>query len=228
MQKSKTTLFAKPGRGFTLIITISLMVLLTLIGIGLLSLSTVTLRTSTQADAMSVARSNARVALILAINELQKSAGPDQRITARSDILGENLMRPRLTGVWKSRNPITTQPTTADYSAASKKGLFLNWLTSNANPRDTINQDFANALASNPIRLWDKGTLGSDAPVADFIEAGKMQVTSGGGRKSAFAWAVSDEGIKARINTPYDKTAATDGAKTAQLGSGERDRKSVV
>jgi type II secretory pathway pseudopilin PulG len=146
MPKTKKTKLSKLPRGFTLIITISLMVLLTLIGIGLLSLSSVTLRASNQADSMSVARSNARMALILAINELQKSAGPDQRITARSDILGEDLVRPRLTGVWKSRNPIAAPPTTADYSPSSKKGMFLNWLVSTANSSDTTSQDFANTL----------------------------------------------------------------------------------
>lgn len=222
MPKTQKTKLSKPRRGFTLIITITLMVLLTLIGIGLLSLSSVTLRASNQADSMSVARANSRMALILAINELQKSAGPDQRITARSDILGENLVRPRLTGVWKSRNPIATPPTTADYSPGSKKGMFLNWLVSTANSSDATNQDFANTLAKDPIRLWDKGTLGNDAPQADLIEAGKMLVTGSNDRISALAWAVSDEGIKARINTPYDKAAVTDGAKTAQLGSGER------
>ena len=112
-QKAKLSKLKKSRRGFTLIITITLMVLLTLIGIGLLSLSSVSMRASSQAYSMSVARSNARMALILAINELQKSAGPDQRITARSDILGEDLVRPRLTGVWKSRNPIAAPPQTA-------------------------------------------------------------------------------------------------------------------
>ena len=198
------------------------MMLLAILGIGLLTLSGITLRASSQGDAMSRARSNARLALILAINELQKSAGPDQRITARSDILGADLLRPRLTGVWKSRNSIVTPPTIADYTPASKKGQFLNWLVSSASPRDTTSQDFANSLASNPIRLWGRGTLGSDAPEADLIDAGKVLVIGAGTRKGALAWAVSDEGIKARINTPYDKSATTDGAKTAQLGSGER------
>ena len=191
-------------RGFTLIMTISLMVLLTLIAFAMLSLSSVTLRTSNQANAMSVARSNARLALLLAINELQKSAGPDQRITARSDILGENLVRPRLTGIWKSRNPIASPPTVADYSAASKKGQFVGWLVSSSNPRDAINQDFAYSPVSDSIRLWGEGTLGMNAPAMDLIDAGKMQVTNSIDRRSALAWAVCDEGIKARINTPYD------------------------
>ncbi len=75
-----------PKRGFALVITVSLMILLTVIAVGLLSLSTIALRSSTKALAMDTARQNARLALVLAIGELQKHAGQDQRITATADI----------------------------------------------------------------------------------------------------------------------------------------------
>ena len=58
------------NRGFTLIITISLLVLLTLVAIGLLSLSSVTIRGSAQQAKASEARANARMALMMAIGEL--------------------------------------------------------------------------------------------------------------------------------------------------------------
>ena len=77
------------GRGFALVITLALMVLLTLLVVGLLSLSTVALRTAGQGSAMAIARSNARVALIIALGELQKAAGPDQRVTAPADFAGD-------------------------------------------------------------------------------------------------------------------------------------------
>lgn len=74
--------------GFTLIITISLLVLLTLIGIGMLSLSAVTLRSSSIVGAKRIARDNARMALMLAIGELQKQMGQDQRVSATANIAG--------------------------------------------------------------------------------------------------------------------------------------------
>jgi Tfp pilus assembly protein PilX len=74
------------SKGFTLIITISLLVLLTLVGIGLLSLSAITLRGSAQANAQRVARDNARMALIIALGQLQKHVGTDTRITATADM----------------------------------------------------------------------------------------------------------------------------------------------
>ena len=47
-------------RGFALIVTLSLMILLTVIAVGLLTLSSVSLRTTSQTDAMYSARANAR------------------------------------------------------------------------------------------------------------------------------------------------------------------------
>lgn len=75
--------------GFALVITLSLMILLTLLAVGLLTLSSVSLRAATQGNAMAQARGHARLAMILALNQLQKSAGPDQRITAQADLAGD-------------------------------------------------------------------------------------------------------------------------------------------
>ena len=86
-------------QGFALVITLSLMILLTVVAVGMLTLSGISMRATTQAKAMATARANARMALILAIGELQKSAGPDYRVTARSDIVSGNDTNACLTGV---------------------------------------------------------------------------------------------------------------------------------
>ena len=76
--------------GFALVATVSMMVLLTLVAIAMLSLSTIEQRSSggsaNEADRM--ARANARMALMIALGELQEAAGPDQRVTATASILG--------------------------------------------------------------------------------------------------------------------------------------------
>jgi Tfp pilus assembly protein PilX len=61
--------------GLTLVLCISLLVLLTMIGMGMLSLSSVSLRQSNRGQGLALARSNARVALMMAIGALQKSTG---------------------------------------------------------------------------------------------------------------------------------------------------------
>ena len=106
-------------RGFALVITISLMVLLALLAVGLLSLSAVTLRSSSNALAASEARANARLALSVALGELQKAMGPDQRVSANGDILGDpaddsGLPNPRWMGVWESWKAGGTSPAGGD------------------------------------------------------------------------------------------------------------------
>jgi Tfp pilus assembly protein PilX len=76
------------NQGFALVVTLSLMILLTIIAVGLLSLSSIALRSTSGSSAMSEARQNARLALMLALGELQEHAGQDQRITATADIAG--------------------------------------------------------------------------------------------------------------------------------------------
>ena len=100
-----------PGKpGFSLITTVMILALLALIAIGLLSLSTVTVRSNGALDAQSEARANARLALMLALGELQQQLGPDQRISATAAILDESvgssgdmeIAHPHWTGVWDS------------------------------------------------------------------------------------------------------------------------------
>jgi len=74
--------------GFSLVMTLMLMILLSVIVVGLLSLSSIALRTSAQTEAIGVARANAKLAVQLAIGELQTQAGIDTRITARAELSG--------------------------------------------------------------------------------------------------------------------------------------------
>lgn len=75
--------------GFALVITLSLMILLTLLAVGLLTLSTIALRSSSQGSAVAIAKSNARLAMMIALAQLQEAAGQDQRTTAPADIAGD-------------------------------------------------------------------------------------------------------------------------------------------
>ena len=76
-----------PKQGFALVVTLSLMILLTVLAVGLLSLSGISIRTSGQESAMATARANARMAMMLAIGQLQLTTGQDTRITASSNVV---------------------------------------------------------------------------------------------------------------------------------------------
>lgn len=68
--------------GFALVVTISLMVLVSIIAVGLLSLAAISLRSAAGNEAMVQARSQARLALLLALGDLQATAGTDRAVTA--------------------------------------------------------------------------------------------------------------------------------------------------
>lgn len=214
----KTLTSTRNRHGFALVVTVSLMVLLTVIAVGILGLSALTLRGASLGEAEATARANARMALILALGELQHHAGPDQRVTARADLLDEQSPNPLLTGVWDSWH-IETGPPPApdDFERSAKNAGFRRWLVSAADPAAPVQTDFANRPTTRPVTLWD--TNPHEANPAARLSAGKVPVTTGRG---SYAWAVIDEGLKARINTPFNPEAASVGAKTAQLGSGQR------
>ena len=92
----------RSNAGFALTVVLMMMVLLTLTGVGLLSLSSISLRSGAQGLAAAEARANARLAMMLALGELQQQAGPDQRITATGSILAETVANPHWVGVWDS------------------------------------------------------------------------------------------------------------------------------
>ncbi len=81
--------YSRPLDGFALLVTIVMMVLLVVIGLGMLTLSTITLRQAGVSSDVTVARNNARLALMIALSELQKQAGPDQRTTGSADLAGD-------------------------------------------------------------------------------------------------------------------------------------------
>lgn len=212
---------AKRKKGFTLIITISLLVLLTMVAVGVLSLSSVTLRSSTQGNAMSIARSNAKLALMMAIGDLQKYAGPDKAVTATSEITSDLPTKAHLTGVWNSWDNSPSNPST-DYEG-QKASNFRKWLVSDANQTDILLPNYANLGAfQNPIDLVTEKTLGNGAKEQDYIRAGLVPINKGVTKQGNYAYHVSDESVKARINSYRDPKQDETLAKKRALLVGQR------
>ena len=72
-------------KGFALILVFSLASIVLLLALSLVSLTQVESASSRYDQGLRVARANARLALQMAIGDLQEFAGPDQRITAMAD-----------------------------------------------------------------------------------------------------------------------------------------------
>lgn len=180
----------KPG--FALVTTLLMMTLLSAIIIGTLSLSSVTLRSTEKNSHRAIAQANARMALTLAIAQLQREAGPDQRITASAGITG-NTVHPHWTGVWKS-------------TAGNDKPEPV-WLVSGS-PGD----------ARQPLLPTNSTVLVSstEKDLKNEIRAPWIKVPAhrGSGR---FAYWTADEGVKARIDLAAPDADSPDWSDTEKL-----------
>jgi Tfp pilus assembly protein PilX len=183
-------------RGFALVISLSLMVLLTVLSVGLLTLSSVSLRASGQSEAMQVARANARMALSLAIGQLQKTTGPDQRITAPAS-LSKSGAPSWLTGVWNGKLPTASEPT------PDKDGNFVGYLASGS---ESGSQNSQLPDLTNGAVLLGEGSLGKGHDPTSYVRATKVENPSGGsGISGRYAWSVLDEGTKAKVDMVRNK-----------------------
>lgn len=167
--------------GFAVLIALSLMSFVLVIVLSLVIMATVETANATGAKDRLLARENARLGMMVALGDLQKYAGPDQRVTARAEIEpGAADDAEMWTGVWDTSN------TGADRLA---------WLVSGVEPLAT-----AGATGSNTATL-SPATLDSEAVEANWVDTGNS-----GTRQGRFAYWVQEESVKARLNLD-DRTA---------------------
>ncbi|WP_035604450.1 hypothetical protein [Haloferula sp. BvORR071] len=205
------------------------MVLLTILAVGLLTLSTVSLSTSGRESNLAEARANARMALAMAIAQLQKQTGPDQRITTTADQLASGSKgdesaataeRRHWTGVYNSW----------DSTATTRPGpSFRSWLVS-GNFDDVKQVDAAKSSSDKDvIHLVAEGTLGKDAGTEGRVDAPAMRIrqsgsTSGDDKGSPrIAWWTGDQGVKAALSTPTVSTDTSLAATRAGLQTAPRN-----
>ncbi len=199
------------------------MVLLSIIAVGMLSLSAITFRTGTLESAQVRARANARMALMIAIGELQKQMGPDQRISANSSILDQSTVtHSHWLGVWNSWKAGTgeaSQHSTiegitdemAPTYLPNRSDYFRKWLVSlNEDEMSNIASPKKLSLSASPmpgpddvaILLVAGGSLGKEpektpnyvvARILDIKDQDTSEIT---GR---YGWWIGDESQKARL-----------------------------
>jgi hypothetical protein len=173
-----------------LVATLSITALLTLLVLALLGLAAGSTRISRQEITLAKAQANARLSMVLAIGQLQKELGSDQRISAPHGLAGGDPGgRPNWTGVYDAwTEPANDAPDTPD----SRQVRFRNWLVSGGM-----------GTGGEEIQLVGPGTLGPSAPATAQVSVPSMpfqRLNENGG----VAWWVSDEGMKAKINAGPD------------------------
>ncbi|MFM7182600.1 MAG: hypothetical protein ACKO2G_14205 [Verrucomicrobiales bacterium] len=184
---------------------------LILLVMGLLTLATSELRRKNTDQAREVARTNARLAVDLAVADLQRYLGPDQGISAPASILAKNGETPpqqsRWTGAWSSRwtdGSATWERDDTDgglldkrsaASAPDREKRVRAWLVSGGtgvNPRSEP--------GPTAVTVVGPGTVGPSA--VDQVKVPTMNVRGSGRNGGRLAWWVGDEGVKANVGVP--------------------------
>lgn len=218
-------------KGFALIASLTIMVLLVMITVGMLVLSTSETKSSEQSKYKLEAQANARVALMIALSEAQEALGPDRRISSYATILDENeetqeidgVDNARLLGVWDSWGTWLN----ADYQKGNgdtlvirdtyEKGrekMFRRWLVS-GDEAETFDYEFAksgNLDSDDAITLVGAGTV---ADQQDYVRATLIEVEGSG----KIAWWVGGNNQAADV-LAYGEDAPKS-PDVAELNSGD-------
>jgi hypothetical protein len=216
MKIAKNTKLQK--KGFTLIITMSMMILLALIAIGLLNLSSTSIRASSLSKSTAEARANARMAMFIALGELQKEMGPDMRVSAKASLQDTDRETPKIDGVaqpnWLSTydswgswlngqyaRPGGARMRIQDTYGPNRSSMFRRWLVSM--PPNMMN-DVRSAVVpgnldnNNSAIMVGRGSVGlaADLDPSLITRAYLMPI----GNTGRHAWWISPENQKAKVD----------------------------
>lgn len=222
-QRSDQRRSALPG--FSLVVILPLLLLLLVVLLGLLTLSSSVSRKGVQKGVPEdEARANARLALTLAIGELQKYLGPDRRVSAPAGILDSNPESPRIDGVtqphwtavWSTEWPENGEPGSADTpwvrdadhgglrdrrfeSGYDRRDEVLSYLVSGneGGNGDEIISAVEVELPPNAITVVGPGSV---SRTQDEVKVLRVPTTDGNNEENgAYAFWVGDLGVKAHV-----------------------------
>jgi hypothetical protein len=211
------------SRGFALVVTLSLMILLTVIAVGLLTLSTISLRSASQGNAQATAQANARLALMLAIGDLQKQLGPDQRISITAD----QRLKPGGDGAESASDPEKRQWTGVfdswpAISDTRPTPVFRSWLVSGDPAKvSQIAEADTELTGSDFIELVGAGTLGTTS--TGLVRVPTVSLVSNGKPAGRLAWWIGDQGVKAAVSTQPASTETSLAVLRGNLQSAPRN-----
>lgn len=180
-----------PHDGFALVVALVLMAFLLMLMLSLSALTMVELASSQIMDNRTRAENNALYGLQMALGQLQEVLGPDQRVTARADILADreddapHPDRRYWTGVWNA------DPSHPEYDYGQR----IAWLVSGEVDPDSAHM---NASAADEVILVGEGSVPSD----QIVKLPRVTITSEDTGINHYAYWIGDEGIKARYNLP--------------------------
>ena len=208
----------RPKKGFALIATLTLMMLLAMLAVAVMATAASQNRIALQTMLQAEARQQALVGLDAAIGELQVELGPDQRVTASSGILSEHdsARAQHLLGVWDSWDgPIYGRSASgrgARITNTYTKGradMFRRWLISSRDRNATRTMNAAEQLSTRDpgqrICMVGEGTLGKSLSAQHYVYADLLKMPATGKNEACFAWWIGGENQKAKVSVQSPK-----------------------
>jgi len=193
----------KSRSGSVLMITVLTMALLLVLVLAFVAVVRLELRKTAAYHDHVLARANARLAIELAVANLQENIGPDRRVTGRSDMDSSAIQR-HWTGVW--RNPVSpiedlNDPAWRRDDSRKAAPEFVTWLVSGDAPDGSApNHRVAEPFGPENRQILLGRLPDPNAPsVALDIYGGRVFLERPGtaGMEGSFAYWVEDEGVKA-------------------------------
>jgi hypothetical protein len=188
---------ANAAKGFALVIALGLMSFIVLLLLGITTFVRVESSAAAQSLRLLEARQNALLGGMIAVGELKKQLGPDQRATANAETVSASSPNPLWLGAFQtmdSANPTATREQVRSASLAN-----VEWLVSR--PGDASQPaDFASDHSGDTDNFIRMGafTRADNTTIEAF--AGKTRISPALTSSGSFAWWVSDESQKARVN----------------------------
>ena len=213
---------ARRDGAFALLIVITLLAFIVLLLLGLAVFTRIEGAVAGNTQRQAQARENALLALNVAVDQLQRYAGPDTRVSATAANFGGIDGTRHYTGLWS-----------ADPAASAAPSTPLTWLVSgneltqeNTDPAATPGSRIPAPLAVTPdapgtrtVDLIGRNTTGGTARNADYVIAPLTDITATGVPGASptgppptigrYAWWVGDQGVKAPVALPDTSEAAT-------------------
>jgi len=194
-----------PKDGFALVISLSLMAFVLLLILSISTLVQVEISSAQINQKRLEAELNAYLGMQMALGELQKTLGPDQRVSATANLFEADSARGNTVGVWASADVA---------SLGQEEGDLITWLASDAvDSNGEFQTDYEKQEPSSGVILVGVGSVtDQDANgVADdlnqqvVLDPTNTSIEQNGRTVGQYAWWVSDEGTKARINLDRDQ-----------------------
>lgn len=172
------------SKGFALIVALAMMALVVLVILATALPTRVDTAGMVTVRSQTEARQNALTGLNRALGALQTYAGPDQRTSARAEILGTSVQQPYWTGIWNSAPQAAGSP--------FEQGTEPVWLVSSESTPDPVN----GPAPARAVELVRSSSGGNESVSVEKVALPATDRSSPG----EFAYWVGDEGVKVNIS----------------------------